>query len=109
LRVCDRLSLRFASRLSADGEIAPLPQPDGSTGALRRKNNGDLSLILDPYPFDKPWHAFPIEAHLLPSKPYRNAEEFLAEIAKTAVTVLECKVSRDETPRSAEHGVTGLV
>jgi hypothetical protein len=33
-------------------------------------------------------------ARLLPDKAYRNAEEFLAEMAKTPELQLECKVSR---------------
>lgn len=93
LQVWDRLSLQFAFRLAADAEIAPLPHPDGSAATLRCINNGDLSLILDPYPFDESHHTFPIEARLLPDKSYRNAEEFLAEMAKTEVTMLECRVS----------------
>jgi hypothetical protein len=33
-------------------------------------------------------------ARLLPDKPYRNAEEFLAEMSKTPELQLECKVTR---------------
>ena len=94
LQVWDRLSLQYAFRLAADGEIAPLPRPDGSTAALRCRNNGDLSLILDPYPFDESRHTFPLQARLLPAKPYRHAEEFLAAMAKAEVTILECRASR---------------
>jgi hypothetical protein len=95
LQVWDRLSLQYAFRLAADGEIAPLPQPDGSASALRCESNGDLSLILDPYPFNESRCVFPVHARLLPDKPYRNAEEFLAEMAKAKVTTLECRASRD--------------
>jgi hypothetical protein len=89
------LSLQYAFRLAANGEIAPLPRPDGSTSALRCQSNGDLSLILDPYPFDESRCTFPVQARLLPDKPYRNAEEFLAEMAKAEVTILECRASCD--------------
>jgi hypothetical protein len=93
LQVWDRLSLQYAFRLAADGEIAPLPRPDGSSTALRCTGNGDCSLILAPYPFADSPHTFPLEARLLPDKPYRNAEEFLAEMAKAQVTVLECRAT----------------
>ena len=82
-------------RLVADGEIASLPRPDGSAVALRCINNGDLSLILDPYPFAESGHTFPIKTRLLPDKPYRNAEEFLAEMAKAELTILECRLIPD--------------
>jgi hypothetical protein len=95
LQVWDRLSLQYAFRLAADGAIAPLPRPDGASSVLHCRNRGDLSLVLDPYPFDESPCAFPVEAHLLPDKPYRNAEEFLAEMAKATVTTLECRASRD--------------
>lgn len=95
LQVWDRLSLQYAFRLAADGEIAPLPRPDGSSGVLRCRHKGELSLILDPYPFDASPRSFPLEARLLPAKPYRNAEEFLTEMAKAVVTILECRASRD--------------
>jgi len=94
LQVWDRLQLQFAWRLAADGEIAPLPYPDGSTGTLRITNVGELSIKLDPYPFDTSPLSFPMAARLLPDKPYRNAEEFLAEMAKTPELMLECKVTR---------------
>jgi len=94
LQVWDRLSLQFAFRLAADGDIAPLPRPDGGTGVLRCSNDGPLSLRLDPYPFAQSSHTFPIAARLLPDKPYRGAEEFLAEMAKTEEIILECKLRR---------------
>jgi Protein of unknown function (DUF3891) len=95
LEVWDRLSLQYAFRLAADGSIAPLPYPDGSSAALRCKNSGDLALLLDPYPFDQLPCVFPLQVRLLPDKPYRNAEEFLAEMGKAEVTILECRASRD--------------
>jgi hypothetical protein len=94
LQVWDRLSLQYAFRLAADGEIAPLPRPDGTSTALRCRHQGDLSLILDPYPFDASPCIFPLEARLLPDRPYSNAEAFLAEMTKAAVTTLECRASR---------------
>jgi hypothetical protein len=95
LQVWDRLSLQYAFRLAADGAIAPLPRPDGSSSALYCRHKGDLSLILDPYPFAQSSCTFPIEARLLPDRPYRNAEEFLAAMTRAEVTVLECRASRD--------------
>lgn len=95
LQVWDRLSLQYAFRLAADGEIAPLPHPDGSSAALRCRHTGDLALILHPYPFDQSPYTFPLQARLLPDTPYRNAEAFLAAMAKSAVTILECRASRD--------------
>jgi len=94
LQVWDRLSLQYAFRLAADGEIAPLPRPDGATTVLRCRYNGDLSLLLDPYPFEESPHIFPLQARLLPAKPYRHTEEFLAAMAKAEVTILECRASR---------------
>jgi len=94
LQVWDRLQLQFAWRLAADGEIAPLPRPDGSTGVLNIRNAGELSITLDPYPFDTSPLVFPMAARLLPDKRYRNAEEFLAEMAKTPEIQLACRVSR---------------
>jgi hypothetical protein len=94
LQVWDRLQLQFAWRLAADGEIAPLPSLDGSTGTLRVKNAGELAIELDPYPFDTDNLVFPMLARLLPDKRYQNAEDFLAEMAKTPELQLECKVSR---------------
>jgi hypothetical protein len=95
LQLWDRLSLQYAFRLAADGEIAPLPRPDGTSTALRCRHQGDLSLILDPYPFDASPCTFPLETRLLPDQPYGNAEAFLAEMTKAAVMTLECRASRD--------------
>jgi hypothetical protein len=95
LQVWDRLSLQYAFRLAADGEIAPLPRPDGASLALRCRHQGEFSLVLDPYPFDVSPCTFPLEARLLPEKPYGTADVFLAEMAQTPVTILECRASRD--------------
>src|SRR3954463_4451748 len=65
LQVWDRLQLQFAFRLAADGEIGPLPHPDGSSGVLRIKNVGELTIALDPYPFDDAPLVFPVPARLL--------------------------------------------
>jgi hypothetical protein len=94
LQVWDRLSLQFAFRLAGDGELAPLPRPDGSQAALRCRNAGELTLELDPYPFDDDNLVFPVAARLLPDKPYRNVEEFLAALTAVPVTPLECRVRR---------------
>jgi hypothetical protein len=61
---------------------------------LTIKNAGELSVELDPYPFDTSPLVFPMAARLLPDKRYRNAEEFLAEMAKTPELQLECWVRR---------------
>jgi hypothetical protein len=94
LQVWDRLSLQYAFRLAADGEIAPLQRPDGTSTALRCRHQGEFSLVLDPYPFDASPCTFPLEARLLPARPYGNAEAFPAEMAKAPVTTLECRASR---------------
>jgi hypothetical protein len=94
LQVWDRLQLQFAFRLAADGEIAPLPRPDGTSSTLRVTNTGELSIALDPYPFDSDSLTFPMISRLLPNRTYRNAEDFIAEMAKTPETHLECRVTR---------------
>ena len=95
LQVWDRLSLQYAFRLAADGEIGPLPRPDGTQGVLHCTADGDFALRLDPYPFDESPCRFPVAARLLPEKPYRNAEEFLAAFTHAPVTTLECRASHD--------------
>jgi hypothetical protein len=94
LQVWDRLQLQFAFRLAADGEIAPLPRPDGSTVILRVKHVGEFSVALDPYPFDVEPVIFPMIARLLPNRIYRNAEDFLAQMTKTPETQIPCRVTR---------------
>ena len=96
LQVWDRFSLQFAFRLAADGEIGPLPRPDGSQDVLRIKNAGELSVTLDPYPFDDSPRIFPLAARLLPDASYRTPEEWLAALAKAPITTLECRASRHE-------------
>ena len=95
LQVWDRLSLQYAFRLAADGDIAPLPRPDGTSTALHCRHNGDLSLRLVPYPFVQSPCTFPLQARLLPDRPYRTAEAFLAAMARAEVTEFECRASRD--------------
>ena len=94
LQVWDRLSIQFAFRLAADGEIAPLPRLDGPDEALRIKNVGPFAVTLDPYPFDDSPRTFPLAARLLPDRPYRDAEEWLAAVAAAPLTTLECRASR---------------
>src|SRR4029453_4917267 len=95
LQVWDRLSLQYAFRLAADGDIAPLPHPDGTSAALHCRHHGDLSLRLAPYPFAQSPCTFPLQARLLPDRPYRNAEAFLAAMARAEVAVVECQARRD--------------
>jgi hypothetical protein len=95
LQVWDRLSLQYAFRLAADGDLAPLPRPDGTSAVLHCRHHGDLSLRLAPYPFAQSPCTFPLQARLLPDRPYRTAEAFLAAMARAEVTVLECRASRD--------------
>jgi hypothetical protein len=93
--IWDQLSLQYAFRLAAYGEIAPLPCPDGASITLRCRHQGDFSLVLDPYPFDTSPRTFPLEARLLPDQPYRTAEAFLAQMAQAEETTLECRASRE--------------
>ena len=94
LQVWDRLSLQYAFRLAADGEIGPLPRPDGTDLVLRCTGRGELTLELDPYPFDASPLVFPVSARLLPDRRYRNPEEFLAALTRVPETVLECTATR---------------
>ena len=75
--------------------MAPLPRPDGRAAVLRCWHAGDLSLRLDPYPFDQSPCTFPLEARLLPDRPYRTAEAFLAAMTHAEVVILECRAHRD--------------
>jgi hypothetical protein len=95
LQIWDRLSLQYAFRLAADGDLAPLPHPDGTSAVLHCRHTGNLSLRLTPYPFAQSPCTFPLQARLLPDRPYRNAEAFLAAMARAEVMVLECRASRD--------------
>jgi hypothetical protein len=94
LQVWDRLSLQFAFRLGADGEIGPLPQPEGPDLVLRCTGRGEFTLELDPYPFDDSPVVFPVSARILPDRPYGNPEEFLAALTSAPETVLECRAAR---------------
>src|SRR5438093_5173008 len=71
LQVWDRLALQYAFRLAGSGEIAPLPRPDGTSSTLRVTNTGELSIALDPYPFDDAPITFPMISRLLPNRVYR--------------------------------------
>jgi Protein of unknown function (DUF3891) len=94
LQVWDRLSLQYAFRLAADGEIGPLPRPDEPDQVLRCTSRGEFSLALDPYPFEDSPHTFPLSARLLPDRPYHNAEDFLAAMSRAPVSILECRAER---------------
>lgn len=96
LQVWDRLSLQYAFRQAADGEIAPLPRPDGSTTTLRCISRGSLTLALDPYPFGESGLTFPVRARRLPDRTYRNAEEYLAVLTSAPIVELECRAIRLE-------------
>jgi hypothetical protein len=94
LQVWDRLSLQYAFRLASDGEIAPVPRPDGSVAALQCRHRGELTLELDPYPFDRSPCVFPLEVRLISDKQYRNPEEFLEAMTSVPITTLECRAVR---------------
>jgi hypothetical protein len=92
LQVWDRLSLQFAFYLAADGEITPLPHPDGTQHTLSCKNDGAFALRLDPYPFDNPQLTFPIEVRYLPQVRYQQIDEFMADMKQAPVETIECRV-----------------
>jgi hypothetical protein len=94
LQVWDRLSLQYAFRLAADGEITPVPLPDGSHSKLQCTARGEMTLELAPFPFDRSPAVFPVEARLIPDQAYRNPEEFLAALTGAPVTTLECRALR---------------
>jgi Protein of unknown function (DUF3891) len=95
LQVWDRLQLQYSFRLAADGEIAPLPYPDGSQRSLRCRHKGELSLVLDPYPFDQSPRVFPFQARLLPEREYRDPEDWLATMAASPIITLECRATSE--------------
>src|SRR5579864_7228119 len=98
VQVWDRLSLQYAFRLASDGEIGPVPLPDGSSSTLTCRNRGTLSLALDPYPFDVSSLTFPVAARRVPDRVYRSAEEFLEVLSRSPVEHLECRATRLEKP-----------
>src|SRR5205823_12900195 len=91
LQVWDRLSIQFGFRLAADGEIAPLPRPNGPDAALRIQHLGEMSVRLDPYPFEDSPRVFPLKARLVPDKAYRMTAELLAAIASAPLTGLDVR------------------
>lgn len=91
LQVWDRLSLQFAYRLAADGEIAPVPGPEGPT-ALRCTGTGRFSMRLDPYPLEDPVVEVPLAARRVPDRRYLGPEDFLATLAAARTDVLECRL-----------------
>lgn len=90
LQVWDRLSLQFAFRHAADGEIAPLP--GAGDVALRCVNDGAFALRLDPYPFAEDDAVFPVRATVVPDRRYASPEDFLACLVDAGERVLECRV-----------------
>jgi hypothetical protein len=88
LQVWDRLSLQYAFRLAVDGMIGPAP---GTASGLTCRADGPFALVLDPYPFAEDRMTFPVDATVVPDRPYRTSEEFLAEVARATPTTLECR------------------
>ena len=96
LQVWDRLSLQYAFRHAADGEIAPLP--GAGTGALRCTNDGTFALRLDPYPFAEDGAVFPLRASVVPDRRYASPEDFLERLVGADERVLECRARAGRTP-----------
>ncbi|MGF7238564.1 MAG: DUF3891 family protein [Frankia sp.] len=97
LQVWDRLSLQFAFRHATDGEIAPLPVAKGDHRILVCRSAGTFTLALDPYPFATDPAVFPVVGYLLPDRPYTDPEDFIATLAATPPTHLECRTTRART------------
>lgn len=95
LQVWDRLSLQYVFFKAADGQIAPLPLPDGTDRVLDIKSRGLLTIALDPYPFDDDNLLFPITARVIQQKHYGSAEAFLEAYLKAPPRVLECRAVRE--------------
>lgn len=97
LQVWDRLSLQFALRHGADGEIAPLPSGTLRSGApatsLTCRAAGTLTLRLDPYPFIEDT-VFPVRGYLVADRAYASPEDFVSTLARAAAQDLECRVRR---------------
>lgn len=94
LQVWDRLSLQFTWRSAADAEIAPLPRADEGQEVLRCTNRGDLTLALDPYPFDESPCALPVQARILRKLRYKGPEELLEEFLTAPVVTIEYRAIR---------------
>ena len=83
-------------RLDRRVPLRPAPPPGRDVRRVALfGTNGDLSLRLAPYRSSQSPCMVPLQARLLPDLRYRNAEEFLAAMARAEVTVLECRASRD--------------
>jgi hypothetical protein len=79
LQVWDRLSLQFCWRACTSGEIAPAPlRADAPDETLICTGDGDLTLRISPYPFDRSPVDLPVAARLLPDRRYASTEDFLA-------------------------------
>jgi Protein of unknown function (DUF3891) len=94
LQIWDRLSILYTFRLAAGGELAPLPLPNDSETRLQCTAAGELSMTLDPYPFDDSPGIFPLPAKLIPDHRYASVEAFREALERTPVTILECRASR---------------
>ena len=73
----------------------PAPPPGRDVRRVPLSAHRRPVLRLAPYPFAQSPCTFPLQARLLPDRPYRNAEAFLAETSRAEVTEFECRASRD--------------
>lgn len=92
LQIWDRLSLQYAFRHAADGELAPVPGADGAT--LTCLSRGRFQLALDPYPFAQDRVELPVTASVVEDRVYADPEDFLAALAAAGQTVVECVAVR---------------
>lgn len=82
LQVWDRLSLQFCWRGCASGAIAPAPLRAGEPdAALVCEGDGEHTLRLSPYPFDRSPLPLAVPARLVPDRRYASTEDFLATFA----------------------------
>lgn len=94
LQVWDRLSLQYAYRSAANGDIAPLPVPAGPALTLECRNLGVAHLGLRPYPFVEDGMTFELRQVTVENRRYRSPEDFLEAVAGARVEHLECRASR---------------
>ncbi|MBI4505413.1 MAG: DUF3891 family protein [Chloroflexi bacterium] len=82
LQLWDRLSLQFCWRGCTSGTIAPAPLRAGAPDvALVCEGDGEATLRLSPYPFDRSPLPLPVTARLVPDRCYASIEDFLATFA----------------------------